>query len=85
MFEHTTFELIALAIALTSNLYLAVQMAKLKYYDDLSPFWVSVGCGVSYFMLNLILLSIFAAIIGLVLHYVFGVNPVYEVGGYSWL
>ena len=54
-------------------------------YDNSSTFWKSVGIGVCWFMFVPISLGIFAAIIGLVLHYVFGVNnPVYEVGGYSW-
>ena len=53
-------------------------------YDNSSTFWKSVGIGVCWFMFVPISLGIFAAIIVLVLHYVFGVNPVYEVGGYSW-
>jgi hypothetical protein len=58
-------------------------MARAAYYESLKSFWESVGVGVFCFIVVPIPFFIIMAIIGLILHYVFGVDPVYELGGYT--
>ena len=84
VFQPSLFEIIFLIVLLIADLSVSIWFAWSVYWEDLKSFWDSVLHGVFAFIFLPIYLCIPLIIIGLVLHYVFGIDPVFEFAGYSF-